>query len=48
VLSVTHDVGEAFLLEAEVVRIAQGRVAAQGAVEEVLAAERTSLLGVLR
>ncbi len=47
VISVTHDVGEAFLLGAEVVRIAEGRVVAQGPVGEVLAGERERLLGVL-
>lgn len=47
VVSVTHDVGEAFLLEAEVVRIAEGRVVAQGPVAEVLVEERRRLLGVL-
>lgn len=47
VISVTHDVGEAFLLEAQLVRIAEGRVVAQGAAEEVLAEERSRLLGVL-
>ncbi len=47
VVSVTHDVGEAFLLGAEVVRIAEGRVVAQGPVGEVLAEERKRLLGVL-
>ncbi len=48
VLSVTHDVGEAFLLGAKVVRIAEGRVVAQGSVAEVLAGERERLLGQLR
>ena len=47
VISVTHDVGEAFLLGAEVVRVAEGRVVAQGPVEKVLAGEREKLLGVL-
>lgn len=47
VISVTHDVGEAFLLGAEVVRIREGRVVAQGPVPEVLALERKRLLGVL-
>ena len=46
-LSVTHDVGEAFLLGAEVVRIAEGQVVAQGPVAEVLAEERKRLLGLL-
>jgi molybdate transport system ATP-binding protein len=44
VLSVTHDVGEAFLLNAEVVRIADGRVAAHGPGAVVLADERRRLL----
>ncbi len=48
VLSVTHDVGEAFLLGAEVVRVAEGRVVGQGLVGEVLAEERDRLVGVLR
>jgi len=48
VVSVTHDVGEAFLLGAEVVRIAVGRVAAQGAVGDVLGDERRRLVAVLR
>jgi molybdate transport system ATP-binding protein len=48
VISVTHDVGEAFLLGAEVVRIADGRVVAQGPVEDVLAEERKRLLGLLK
>jgi len=47
VVSVTHDVGEAFLLGAEVVRIADGRVVAQGPVGEVLAEERARLVGIL-
>ncbi|MCU1324165.1 MAG: transporter related protein [Acidobacteriaceae bacterium] len=48
VLSVTHDVGEAFQLGAEVIRIADGRVVAQGPVGEVLAEERMRLLGQLQ
>ena len=47
VLSVTHDVGEAFLLGAEVVRIAAGRVLAQGPVGEILAPDRDALLHLL-
>ena len=46
-VSVTHDVGEAFLLSAEVVRIAAGRVVAQGQVGEVLAPDRVALLDIL-
>jgi molybdate transport system ATP-binding protein len=44
VLSVTHDVGEAFQLGAEVIKIADGRVVQQGPVGEVLAAERKRLM----
>lgn len=47
VLSVTHDVGEAFLLEAEVIRVAEGKILAQGPVGEVLAEERVRLRTVL-
>jgi molybdate transport system ATP-binding protein len=43
IVSVTHDVGESFLLGAEIVRISEGRVIAQGPVATVLAAERASL-----
>jgi molybdate transport system ATP-binding protein len=44
VLSVTHDVAEAFQLNAEVIKIADGKVVAQGPVEVVLAEERKRLL----
>jgi len=44
ILSVTHDVAEAFQLGAEVIKLAEGRVVAQGPVEVVLAEERTRLL----
>jgi molybdate transport system ATP-binding protein len=47
IVSVTHDVGEAFLLGAEVIRVSEGRVVAQGPVAEVLAEERRRLAGVL-
>jgi molybdate transport system ATP-binding protein len=47
VLSVTHDVGEAFQLDAEVIRIADGRIVRQGPVGEVLAEERKRLIGQL-
>ena len=47
VISVTHDVGEAFLLGAEVIRISAGRVVAQGPVAAVLDEERRSLLELL-
>ncbi len=44
VLSVTHDVGEAFQLGAEVIKIGDGRVIQQGPVATVLAEERAQLL----
>jgi molybdate transport system ATP-binding protein len=47
VVSVTHDVEEAFLLGAEVVRLEAGTVVAQGPAGVVLAAERMEMLGVL-
>lgn len=47
VLSVTHDVGEAFLLDAEVIRLVNGKVVAQGPVAEVLREERRRLRAVL-
>jgi molybdate transport system ATP-binding protein len=47
ILSVTHDVAEAFQLGAEVIKIAEGKVVAQGPVEVVLADERKRLLGQL-
>jgi molybdate transport system ATP-binding protein len=47
VLSVTHDVGEAFQLGAEVIKIADGRVVQQGPVATVLAEERARLMAQL-
>jgi molybdate transport system ATP-binding protein len=47
VLSVTHDIAEAFQLDAEVIKIADGKVTAQGPVEAVLAQERKQLLAQL-
>lgn len=44
ILSVTHDVAEAFQLGAEVIKIAEGKVVEQGPVELVLAQERVQLL----
>jgi molybdate transport system ATP-binding protein len=44
ILSVTHDVGEAFQVGAEVIKLADGRVVEQGPVEVVLADERAQLL----
>jgi molybdate transport system ATP-binding protein len=48
VLSVTHAVGEAFQLEAEVLKLGDGKVTEQGPVAEVLAEERQQLLRQLR
>jgi len=48
VVSVTHDVEEALMLGAEVVRLEEGRVVAQGAAAEVLAVEQERMLAVLR
>jgi len=47
VLSVTHDVDEALLLGADVIRLEDGRVIAQGPAREVLAAERERQLQAL-
>lgn len=47
VLSVTHDVDEALLLNAHVIRLEDGRITAQGPAREVLAAERENLLKAL-
>jgi len=47
VLSVTHDVGEAFELGAEIIKIAEGEIVAQGPVQIVLAEERDRLKKVL-
>jgi molybdate transport system ATP-binding protein len=44
VLSVTHDIGEAFQLGAEVIKIADGCVVQQGPAATVLAADRERLL----
>jgi molybdate transport system ATP-binding protein len=46
-ISVTHDVEEALMLNAEVVRIERGKVIAQGPAAEVLAAERAEMLRTL-
>jgi molybdate transport system ATP-binding protein len=48
VLSVTHDVDEALLLHADVIRLDHGRVLAQGPAAEVLAPDRDRLLAALR
>ncbi len=47
VLSVSHDVGECYLLGAAVVRMADGQVMEQGPVEAVLESERARLLARL-
>jgi molybdate transport system ATP-binding protein len=47
VVSVTHDVEEAFRLQAEVVILRDGRIANQGYVSKVLADERLSVLDAL-
>ena len=44
VLSVSHDIAEAFLLDAEVLRIADGRIVEQGSAQAVLAVERQRLM----
>ena len=44
VISVTHDVAEALTCADEVLRIADGRIVAQGRPHEVLADERAALL----
>ncbi|MGD0444740.1 MAG: ATP-binding cassette domain-containing protein [Edaphobacter sp.] len=48
ILSVTHDVGEAFQLGAEVIKMADGRIVQQGPAADVLAADRARLLEQLR
>jgi molybdate transport system ATP-binding protein len=48
VLSVSHDIGECYLLGAEVVRMAEGQVMEQGPVEVVLDEERRRLMKQLR
>jgi molybdate transport system ATP-binding protein len=47
VLSVTHDIEEALILQAEVIRIDQGAVIDQGPASQVLAEERTRMLNIL-
>ena len=44
VLSVSHDIAEAYLLGAEVIRVADGRLIEQGPATEVLASERQRIL----
>lgn len=47
-ISVTHDVDEALLLDAEVFRIEAGRISTHGSARAVLADERARLLNALR
>ncbi len=47
-ISVTHDVDEALLLDAEIFRIDAGRILAQGPARTILADERARLLEALR
>jgi molybdate transport system ATP-binding protein len=47
VLSVTHDIAEAFQLNAEVIKLREGRIVAQGPAATVLAEERARLLAQL-
>ncbi|WP_263375566.1 ATP-binding cassette domain-containing protein [Granulicella aggregans] len=47
VLSVTHDIAEAFQLNAEVLKLHEGRILQQGPAAEVLAEERLRLLAQL-
>jgi len=44
ILSVTHDIVEAFQLDAEVIKLSEGRIVQQGPVATVLAEERARLL----
>lgn len=48
VLSVTHDIEEALILNAEVIRLENGIVLDQGPASQVLAEERTRMLSLLR
>lgn len=48
VISVTHDVEEAFLLDAEVIRIEHGKVIDQGPATQVLHEERSRMLQILQ
>jgi molybdate transport system ATP-binding protein len=48
VLSVTHDIEEAIILNADVVRIEEGTVIDQGPASEVLREERARMLAILQ
>jgi len=47
ILSVTHDIAEAFQLDAEVIKVHEGRIIQQGPAREVLNDERSRLLDQL-
>jgi molybdate transport system ATP-binding protein len=47
VLSVTHDIEEALILNADVIRLEQGVIVDQGPASQVLAEERTRMLQIL-
>ena len=44
----THDVAEAFQLKAEIIKIVEGKIVAEGYVDRVLAEEREQLLKQLQ
>jgi molybdate transport system ATP-binding protein len=48
ILSVTHDIEEALLLNAEVMRVEQGAIVDQGPASQVLSDERARMLQILR
>ena len=48
VLSVTHDIAEAFQLDGEVLKLHEGRIVQQGPAAEVLSEERSRLIRQLR
>jgi molybdate transport system ATP-binding protein len=47
-LTVTHDVEEAYLLDAEVIRLDDGKVLARGPAADVLYEERAAILRNVR
>ena len=47
-IQATHDATDAFITDAEVLLLHEGRLAAQGPAETVLAPERARLLGWLK
>ena len=48
ILSVTHDIEEALILNAEVIRLEQGLIVDQGPASQVLAEERARMLQILQ